>query len=274
MVVFDAKVTNDSYQSWTFKDDAEREIILKYNATVRFVSTMSGLTRWQFIFGEVEVDYDTEFGDLYSTSLDEPWYKSAVLQHGIDEKSFVYSVPHFDDEEERDENSTETDIKVTASMAIFPRDGGKTAPACVVGFQFSHQLMMERFMELTSTVEVGDEFFILALIFAKFNSQCNDCIKSCGSDEQDCYVLDNNGYILISEDNSNDTGRFFGEIEGSIMEVMVREGVFRRITVYDYQGLCKNETRGNETNSDGSASGLISVSFLQGLNTFNFYYSF
>lgn len=154
MVVFDAKVTNDSYQSWTFKGDAEREIILKYNATVRFVSTMSGLTRWQFIFGEVEVDYDTEFGDLYSTSLDESWYKSAVLQYGIDEHSFVYSVPHFDDAE-KDENSTETDIKVTASMAIFPRDGGKKAPACVVGFQFSHQLMVDRFMELTSTVDVG-----------------------------------------------------------------------------------------------------------------------
>lgn len=56
------------------------------------------------------------------------------------------------------------------------------------------------------------------------------------------------------------TGRFFGEIEGSIMEVMVNEGVFNRITVYDYQGLCKNETRGNETNSEGSTSGLISVS--------------
>lgn len=154
MVVFDAKVTNDSYQSWTFKDDAEREIISKYNATVRFVSTMSGLTRWQFIFGEVEVDYDTEFGDLYSTSLDEPWYKSAVLQHFIDEHSFVYSVPHIEDAV-RNENDTEADIKVTASMAIFPRDGGKKAPACVVGFQFSHQLMMDSFNEITSTSEVN-----------------------------------------------------------------------------------------------------------------------
>jgi hypothetical protein len=75
-------------------------------------------------------------------------------------------------------------------------------------------------------------------------------------------VLDNNGYILISEDNVNDTGRFFGEIEGAIIEVMVDQGVYRRITVYDYQGLCKNETRGNETNTDGSASGLISVRML------------
>lgn len=73
-------------------------------------------------------------------------------------------------------------------------------------------------------------------------------------------MIDNNGYILISEDNMNDTGRFFGELEGSIMEVMVKEGIFNKITIYDYQGLCKNETRGNETNSEGSANGLISVS--------------
>jgi voltage-dependent calcium channel alpha-2/delta-3 len=75
-------------------------------------------------------------------------------------------------------------------------------------------------------------------------------------------VIDYNGYILISEDNRNDTGRFFGEVEGAIMEMMVKEQVFDKITIYDYQGLCMNETRGNETNSDGSASGLISVSLV------------
>lgn len=73
-------------------------------------------------------------------------------------------------------------------------------------------------------------------------------------------MIDNNGYVLISEANMSNTGRFFGELEGSIMEVMVNKGVFNRITVYDYQGLCKNETRGNETNLEGGSIGLISVS--------------
>lgn len=149
MLVFDAKVTNDSYQSWTFKSDAEREIIERFNATVRFVSTMSGLTRWQFIFGEIEVDTDTEFGDIYSKSLNEPWYKSAVLQHDIDPQSFVYSVPFSED------GNVDSDLKVTASMAIFPKDGGKEAPSAVVGFQFSHGPMFERFMEITSTSNVS-----------------------------------------------------------------------------------------------------------------------
>lgn len=149
LLVFDAKVTNDSYQSWSFKSEREREVVETYNATVRFVGTMSGLTRWQFIFGEVEVDTDTEFGDFHSTAINEAWYKNAILQHQIDKQSFVYSVPHHDDEKE------DAEIKVTASMAIFPRDGGMEAPSCVVGFQFSHELMYERFMEITSTVKVG-----------------------------------------------------------------------------------------------------------------------
>jgi voltage-dependent calcium channel alpha-2/delta-4 len=149
LLVFDAKVTNESYQSWTFKNEKERDIVETYNATVRFVSTMSGLTRWQFIFGEVEVESDTEFGDVYSSAINEAWYKNAILQHQIDKQSFVYSVPHYDDEKHDDE------MEVTASMAIFPKDGGMEAASCVVGFQFSHQLMYERFMEITSTVDVS-----------------------------------------------------------------------------------------------------------------------
>lgn len=115
---------------------------------------MSGLTRWQFIFGEVEIGGDKEFGDFHSTAINEAWYKNAILQHQIEKQSFVYSVPHNDDEKE------DTEIKVTASMAIFPRDGGREAPSCVVGFQFSHSLMYERFVEITSSTEVSYLIFV------------------------------------------------------------------------------------------------------------------
>ena len=150
LLVFDAKVTNESYQSWIFKNEREREIVDMYNATVRFVGTNSGLTRWQFIFGEVEVESDKEFGDFYATAINEAWYKSAILQHQIDKQSFVYSVLMVGDEKEGNE------IKVTASMAIFPRDGGMEAASCVVGFQFSHELLQSRFMEITSKSKVSD----------------------------------------------------------------------------------------------------------------------
>lgn len=58
LLVFDARMTNKSYGTWEFIDDKTKNLIDKYNATLRFVATMSGLTRWQFIFGETEVEGD------------------------------------------------------------------------------------------------------------------------------------------------------------------------------------------------------------------------
>lgn len=53
-------------------------------------------------------------------------------------------------------------------------------------------------------------------------------------------MVDNNAYIVLSE-RDNITGRFFGEIEGAVMESMVELNIFKVITVYDLQGLCSEE---------------------------------
>lgn len=158
LVIFEAKVTNSSYGEWKFKDDEEKTLIERYNASLRFVATMSGLTRWQFIYGEVEVETDFEFGDYHTRAVDETWYKSAILQHRIDPDSFVYSVPHANDPLEGPE------LKVTASHAIFPRDGGMEAPACVVGFQFPHVKMWERFANITSEENVSQEINVKLIL--------------------------------------------------------------------------------------------------------------
>jgi voltage-dependent calcium channel alpha-2/delta-4 len=169
--VFDAKVTNDSFQPWS-KNQSLDPIVEKYNATVRFVSTMSGLTRWQFTYEEKELAGDTEFGDEYSKAIEEPWYQNAIFQHYFDKDSFVYTVEHKEKQNEKiakaqremenEEDGSDPPIQppieplqVSASMAIFPRDGGSEAPSCVVGFQFSHQLMQKSFVDITSTVKDG-----------------------------------------------------------------------------------------------------------------------
>lgn len=103
------------------------------------------------------------------------------------------------------------------------------APGCVVGFQFSHELMMERFMEITSKSDIQN--------------------LTCAFDGQDCYVIDNNGYIILSEER-NDTGRFFGEVEGAIMESMVEAKIFKEIVVYDFQALCFKETYESSSAND------------------------
>lgn len=150
LLIFDAKVTNSSYGVWKFESEEEKALIERFGATLRFVATMSGLTRWQFIYGEVEVENDREFGDYHTKAIDETWYRSAILAHHEERTdSFVYSVKHHNDPAEDNE------LKVTASHAIFPRDGGKEAPACVVGFQFSHAQMLDRFFNITSTDNVS-----------------------------------------------------------------------------------------------------------------------
>lgn len=70
-------------------------------------------------------------------------------------------------------------------------------------------------------------------------------------------MVDNNGYIILSND-SDDTGRFFGEVQGRAMQELVRLKVFKAITVYDYQAVCKIEEGGS--NSKSFATILITVS--------------
>lgn len=54
-------------------------------------------------------------------------------------------------------------------------------------------------------------------------------------------MIDNSGYILISPTLDN-TGKFFGEVEGAVMHSMLVENLFEEIKVYDFQGLCFNES--------------------------------
>ncbi|XP_030376767.1 voltage-dependent calcium channel subunit alpha-2/delta-3 [Scaptodrosophila lebanonensis] len=223
LLVFDAKVTNSSYGEWKFENEEEKALIESFGATLRFVATMSGLTRWQFIYGEVEVDNDQEFGDYHTTSIDETWYKSAILQHHQERDSFVYSVKHYNDP------AQDAELKVTASHAIFPRDGVKEAPACVVGFQFSHARMMERFFNITAV------------------DNCHGCLPTCMDDDIDCYVIDTNAYIVVGQ-NINSTGKFFGEYHGDVMAAMVEKNIYQSIDVYDYQQQCRLDL---DLSSDG-----------------------
>ena len=47
-------------------------------------------------------------------------------------------------------------------------------------------------------------------------------------------MLDNSGFVVISEDKLN-TGKFFGEIDGTVLNSLVKNNVFKKIKIYDYQ---------------------------------------
>ena len=51
-LIFDAKSTEKAFgEPGSFKYLKE-PLLLRYNVTLRFVATMSGLTRWEYIFAE------------------------------------------------------------------------------------------------------------------------------------------------------------------------------------------------------------------------------
>uniref|UniRef100_A0A672Y9W6 Calcium channel, voltage dependent, alpha2/delta subunit 3 n=1 Tax=Sphaeramia orbicularis TaxID=375764 RepID=A0A672Y9W6_9TELE len=79
----------------------------------------------------------------------------------------------------------------------------------------------------------------------KFWTACRQCTAldgkcsiSCDNEDINCYLIDNNGFILVTEDQAQ-TGLFFGEVEGAVMNKLLQMGSFKRITLYDYQALCR-----------------------------------
>ncbi|KAL0134731.1 hypothetical protein PUN28_001482 [Cardiocondyla obscurior] len=214
-LVYDAKATEWFAQQTPpgAKDpSSEEQFKQRFGVILAFMATHSGLTRWQDILppdeGTVPEDH---FSKLYPRAIDEVWYKRAVEQYYIDPDSFVFSVPI---EDESEDNST---LIVTASRAVFIK---KKAPAVVVGFQFEHTALQALLQNIT------------------FNCDGNcDGNKHCG-DVWACYLIDNNGYIIAAGDETRNVGKFFGDVRGPIMTSLVRDGVFEKLRVYDYQAVC------------------------------------
>lgn len=150
--------------------------------------------------------------------MDSTWYKRAVDQHTIEPDSFVFSVP-FDSGYTGKSNAT----LVTAAHAIFiDHRGHNKAPAAVVGLQYQHDSLARHFKNITSAC-----------------TGMGHCRKTCASDELDCYVLDNNGFVILSESTEH-TGKFFGHIDGTIMDSLVQDRIYRRVSLMNYQGLCSD----------------------------------
>lgn len=60
-LVFDAKLSTPYFRHWEATDE-ERELAKKYNVSVRFIATSSGLTRWHYIFDDDKNEVVNEHG--------------------------------------------------------------------------------------------------------------------------------------------------------------------------------------------------------------------
>ncbi|KAL0134742.1 hypothetical protein PUN28_001483 [Cardiocondyla obscurior] len=222
LLVFDAKATNDSFH----RDYVEnlspriRDLAHRYGIFVKFIATQSGLTRWHYLKGsKLPKSFEgLAFGDLYKRAVNEPWYKGAIFQNELNPNSISLSVPR----------EAGMDPIVTVSMSLSPKDGGKKAPVAVVGFQMLMEDLYKHFITLTSETT---------------NPKMN-----CSHNWIDCYLLDQNGYVVISE-AYNDTGQFMGTQEGAVMMSMVNQGLYNPVDIYDYQAWCQEVQIKNSANS-------------------------
>lgn len=87
----------------------------------------------------------------------------------------------------------------------------------VVGFQFLHSALQGLFQNITDT--------------------CENCTANCKHPDVACYLIDNHGYILASNDDKH-AARFLGEVRGTIMKSLIHRGIFNKVTIYDYQAVC------------------------------------
>lgn len=89
---------------------------------------------------------------------------------------------------------------------------------------------------MISVAVVGIQYNYSSFYSNFFNAAEQNNVN-CLSDVIDCYVLDNNAFVIVSEIYT-DVGMFFGEINDDLLQDMVSVGLYRKIKFFDYQSIC------------------------------------
>ncbi|KAG4073749.1 hypothetical protein HA402_000973 [Bradysia odoriphaga] len=245
-LVFDAKATQ--WFSDKRKDDKSTEggkdFIRRFGLKVAFLATQSGLTRWQYFDDKRSTDDEPgqRFNELYNRAIDEVWYIRAVEQHMVEQESFVFSVPFA----VGDADNT----LVTASHAIFINEDGRSAPAAVVGYQFQHSALYNLFMNVTSKCDLCD-------------AEMKCFVEHESERVSECYVLDNNGYVVVSP-KKDETGSFFGDLHQWLMKRFVEEKIYREVKIHNYQAVCEKPDK-----TDGNAGSILQGVSIGWLRVYN-----
>ncbi|XP_060691567.1 voltage-dependent calcium channel subunit alpha-2/delta-3 isoform X3 [Hemiscyllium ocellatum] len=207
-VLFDAVVTAPLEAYWTSlalnrSENADKGV------EVSFLGTRTGLSRVNLFVGQEQrtnQDFLTakDRESIFTADHFPLWYrKSAEQLPG----TFVYSIPF----------STDTENKsnvVTASTTVQLLDNRKSPVVAAVGIQMKLEFFQKKFWTASRQCASLD----------------GKCTINCDDEIINCYLIDNNGFILVSE-NYDETGTFFGEVEGAVMNKLLNMGSFKRFLV-------------------------------------------
>uniref|UniRef100_A0A8K9UW39 Calcium voltage-gated channel auxiliary subunit alpha2delta 3 n=1 Tax=Oncorhynchus mykiss TaxID=8022 RepID=A0A8K9UW39_ONCMY len=214
-VLFDAVVTAPLEAYWTSLVLNKSENSDK-GVEIAYLGTRTGLSRINlFVVPDQLTNQDFLTAEdkegVFNADHFPLWYKRAAEQVP---GTFVYSLPF---NTGKDNNSV-----VLASTAIQLLDERKSPIAAAVGIQMKLEFFQRKFWTASRQCAALD----------------GRCSISCDNENINCYLIDNNGFILVAEDYSL-TGMFFGEAEGAVMNKLLLMGSFKRVTLYDYQAICR-----------------------------------
>ncbi|XP_045567963.1 voltage-dependent calcium channel subunit alpha-2/delta-3 [Salmo salar] len=226
-VLFDAVVTAPLEAYWTGLALNKSENSDK-GVEIAYLGTRTGLSRTSlFVVPEHLSNQDfltvEDKEGVFNADHFPLWYKRAAeLVPG----TFVYSNP-FGGSTNNDQSiglssGNENKSVVLASTAIQLLDDRKSPIVASVGIQMKLDFFQRKFWTASRQCAALD----------------GKCTISCDNEDIKCYLIDNNGFILVTEDYSQ-TGLFFGEVESAVMNKLLLMGSFKRITLYDYQALCR-----------------------------------
>uniref|UniRef100_A0A8D1I9D9 Calcium voltage-gated channel auxiliary subunit alpha2delta 4 n=2 Tax=Sus scrofa TaxID=9823 RepID=A0A8D1I9D9_PIG len=220
-VLFDAVVTAPMEAYWTalalnISDESERVV------DMAFLGTRAGLLRSSLFVGSEKVSdkqFLTPADDASMFTLDHfpLWYRQAAEQPPGNMVFNLRSV-------EGQESPGEPEV-VTVSTAVAVTVDERTAIAAAVGVQMRVEFLQRTFWSATRQCGAAE----------------GPCLESCQDSDLDCFVIDGNGFILISE-RAQEMGRFLGEVDGALVTQLLGMGVFSQVTMYDYQAMCKPPT--------------------------------
>ncbi|XP_013365962.1 PREDICTED: voltage-dependent calcium channel subunit alpha-2/delta-1 isoform X1 [Chinchilla lanigera] len=201
-VLLDAGFTNELVQNYWSKQKNIKGV------RARFVVTDGGITRV----------YPKEAGENWQENPET--YEDSFYKRSLDNDNYIFTAPYFN---KSGPGAYESGIMVSKAVEIYIH--GKLLKPAVVGIKIDVNSWIENFTKTS------------------IRDPCAGPICDCkrNSDVMDCVILDDGGFLLMAnhDDYTNQIGRFFGEIDPSLMRHLVNISVYAFNKSYDYQSVCE-----------------------------------
>ncbi|XP_021019527.1 voltage-dependent calcium channel subunit alpha-2/delta-1 isoform X2 [Mus caroli] len=200
-ILLDAGFTNELVQNYWSKQKNIKGV------KARFVVTDGGITRV----------YPKEAGENWQENPET--YEDSFYKRSLDNDNYVFTAPYFN---KSGPGAYESGIMV--SKAVELNIQGKLLKPAVVGIKIDVNSWIENFTKTS------------------IRDPCAGPVCDCkrNSDVMDCVILDDGGFLLMAnhDDYTNQIGRFFGEIDPSMMRHLVNISLYAFNKSYDYQSVC------------------------------------